>query len=93
VEFAGFDSTILMWIALFCIIFTAMFSGATHAPQIAIIICVEGWIFYAMGWLDKMAEISQLGTTGGDGGVVLMLSIATFTSIVWNFAEGKRKER
>ena len=97
VEFAGFDSTVLLWVALFIIIFTAMFSGATHAPQMAIIICIESWIFYAMGWLDPLiyVDLSPLkGVTAlGEGVLVLLLSLATFIAIAWNFREGKRKEK
>lgn len=90
VEIDGFDSTVLLWLSLFIIIFTAMFAGATHAPQISIMICVEAWVFYAMGWLDPLTESPVIMS---DGGLIIVLLMATFIAVLWNFREGKRKEK
>lgn len=94
VAFAGFDSTILLWVALFIIIFTAMFAGATQAPQVAVIICIEAWVFWIIGWLDPLTTYPAINAHGGgDALMVVWLSFATFVAIVWNFREGKKKEK
>jgi PKD repeat protein len=89
VQLAGFDSKILLWFALFCIIFTAMFAGAAHAPQVSIIICIEAWAFWIIGWLDPLTDLFGYG----DLSVMGWLSFATFLAILWNWREGKRKEK
>jgi PKD repeat protein len=89
VELGGLDPTILLWFSLFIIIFTAMFGGASHAPQMSIIVCVEGWIFWTMGWLDPLAGNNTLGQPI----LVVLMIVATFMAVIWNFREGKRKEK
>jgi len=88
ITFAGFSPTILLWFSMFLIIFLAMFAGATHAPQMAIILCITSWVLYGMGWLDPI-EINQwVGTPV----LVFTLGFATVMAIWWNLREGKRKE-
>lgn len=94
VELAGFDPTIRLWFAIFTIIFVAMFAGASHAPQIAIVDCVLAWIYLGIGWLNPLME--GIYAKSGQGGVtvfIIMICVATFYAIAWNFREGKRKEK
>jgi hypothetical protein len=86
---AGFSPTILLWFSVFLLIFTAMFAGATHAPQMAIILCVEGWVLYSMGWLDPLETNYWVGQPV----LIFTLGFATVMAIFWNFREGKRKEK
>jgi hypothetical protein len=89
VNLAGFSPTILLWFSVFLLIFTAMFAGATHAPQMAIIVCVEAWVLYGMGWLDPL----DINYGFGQNVLVFTLSFATIMAVWWNFREGKRKEK
>lgn len=94
VELAGFDETIRMWFALFTLLFVAMFAGASHAPQIAVVDMALAWIFTGIGWLDPLTEsvVANVGVYG-QSALVSLLMLATFYVIVWNFREGKRKEK
>jgi hypothetical protein len=89
VALAGFPPTILLWFSIFLLIFTAMFAGATHAPQISIIICVEAWVLFSMGWLDPLETNYWVGQPV----LVFTLGFASVMAIWWNFREGKRKEK
>jgi hypothetical protein len=94
VELAGFDSTIRLWFAVFTIIFVAMFAGASHAPQVAVVDCVLAWIYTGIGWLNPLMEgVNAKYGTGGEAVLMIMLCFATFYAILWNFREGKRKEK
>jgi PKD repeat protein len=86
VPIGGFDEQIVMWASLFLIIMTAMLAGATSAPQVSIIVCLEAWIFLGIGWLRPLAD--QIGNEK----VVGLFALATLLSVLWNFREGKRKE-
>jgi PKD repeat protein len=86
---AGFSPTILLWFSIFLLIFTAMFAGATHAPQMAIVICVEAWVLFSMGWLDPLEQNYWVGQPV----LIFTLGFATVMAIFWNFREGKRKEK
>jgi PKD repeat protein len=88
ITFAGFSPTILLWFSMFLIIFLAMFAGATHAPQMAIILCITSWVLYGMGWLDPIETNLWVGTPV----LVFTLGFATVMAIWWNLREGKRKE-
>jgi PKD repeat protein len=87
ITFAGFSPTILLWFSMFLIIFLAMFAGATHAPQMAIILCITSWILYGMGWLDPVEANDYVGTPV----LVFTLGFATVMAIVWNIREGNRR--
>ena len=87
ITFAGFSPTILLWFSMFLIIFLAMFAGATHAPQMAIILCITSWVLYGMGWLDPVEANDYVGTPV----LVFTLGFATVMAIVWNIREGNRR--
>ena len=94
VELAGFDETIRLWISVFLLIFVAMFAGASHAPQIAIVDSVLAWIFFGIGWLNPIAEGIYAKTgIGGETALFIALTFATIYAVIWNIREGKRKER
>jgi len=83
----GFTTETILWLALFIIIFTAAFAGATHSPQMAVVLCVESWVFWAIGWLDYL--ISWFGY--GEVSVIGVLTLASFITVLWNITEGKAK--
>jgi hypothetical protein len=87
VNLPGWTSETLLWLSLFIIIFTAGFAGALHSPQMSVILCVEAWIFWGIGWLDAL--MTQYWYT--EAVVVGIMVLATFLSIWWNIAEGKAK--
>lgn len=95
VELAGFDETIRLWFAIFTIIFLAMFAGASHAPQIAIVDVSLAWIYLGIGWFAPLIDglNSKYGAGNGESVLVILFVFATFMAIVWNFREGKRKEK
>jgi hypothetical protein len=94
ITLAGFDATITLWFAIFLIIFTAMFAGASHAPQISIVICIEAWIFYAIGFLNPLFDMFASRTgLGGESVIFIGLVAGTFFAVLWNFQEGKKKEK
>jgi uncharacterized membrane protein len=83
----GFTSETILWLALFIIIFTAAFAGATHSPQMAVVLCVESWVFWAIGWLDGL-----IGWFGyGELSIIGILTLASFITVLWNITEGKAK--
>jgi len=89
IQIPGFTPTMLLWLSLFLVVFTAAFAGAVHAPQMAVIICVESWVYWAVGWLEPLS----LEFATGELGVIGVLSLATVMAVLWNFREGKRKEK
>ena len=94
VELSGFDETIRLWFAVFMLIFVAMFAGASHAPQIAIVDTVLAWVFFGIGWLNPLMEGIYAKTgIGGEQALFITLAFATLYAIAWNLREGKRKER
>jgi hypothetical protein len=87
VALPGWTSETLLWLALFCVIFTAAFAGAIHSPQMAIVLCVESWVFWAIGWLDAL--ITQFWY--GEAAILGILTLASFLAVMWNITEGKSK--
>lgn len=94
VELAGFDSTIRLWFSVFTLIFIAMFAGASHSPQIAVVDTVLAWIYFGIGWLKPLTEgiYTKIGI-GGESALFIALAFATVYAVAWNIREGKRKER
>lgn len=87
VNIPGFTSETQLWLALFIIIFTAAFAGAVHSPQMSIVLCVEAWVFWAIGWLDALTTEFVYG----ESSIIGVLILASFLSIMWNVTEGKAK--
>lgn len=83
----GFTSETILWLALFIVIFTAAFAGAIHSPQMAIVLCVESWVFWAIGWLDALVTQFWYGETA----IIGILTLASFIALLWNITEGKSK--
>jgi hypothetical protein len=90
VSLPGWTSETLLWLSLFIIIFTAGFAGALHSPQMSVILCVEAWIFWGIGWLDAL--LTEYGVIG-ETVVILALTAATVLAFLWNVAEGKAKAK
>ncbi len=87
VTLPGWTSETLLWLALFIVIFTAAFAGAIHSPQMAIVLCVESWVFWAIGWLDALITQFWYGETA----IIGVLALASFLAVMWNITEGKSK--
>lgn len=87
VTLPGWTSETLLWLALFIVIFTSAFAGAIHSPQMAIVLCVESWVFWAIGWLDALITQFWYGETA----IIGVLVLASFLAVVWNITEGKSK--
>lgn len=87
IDIPGFDAETQLWLALFIIIFTAAFAGATHSPQMAVVLCVESWIFWAVGWLDAL--VSEFNY--GEESLIMVLIMASFFAVMWNVTEAKAK--
>lgn len=87
VTLPGWTSETLLWLALFIVIFTAAFAGAIHSPQMAIVLCVESWVFWAIGWLDALITQFWYGETA----IIGVLVLASFLAVMWNITEGKSK--
>jgi len=87
VTLPGFDSESILWLALFIVIFTAAFAGAIHSPQMSIVLCVESWVFWAIGWLDALITQFWYGETA----IIGILTLASFIALLWNITEGKSK--
>lgn len=87
VNLPGFTEETQLWLALFIIIFTAAFAGAVHSPQMSIVLCVESWVFWAIGWLDALTTEFVYG----ESSIIGVLILASFLSLMWNITEGKAK--
>jgi PKD repeat protein len=83
----GWTTETLLWLALFIVIFTSLFAGAIHAPQMAVILCVESWIFWSIGWLNYF--ITDMWYT--EAAIIALLVLASFITVWWNITEGKAK--
>jgi hypothetical protein len=87
VTLPGWTSETLLWLALFIVIFTAAFAGAIHSPQMSIVLCVESWVLWAIGWLDALITQFWYGETA----IIGILTLASFIALLWNITEGKSK--
>jgi hypothetical protein len=81
-----FDSNLMMWVSFFLLMLTAMLAGAASAPKVAVIVCIEGWLFIGMGWLRPLA------LRIGNDKLIAIFMFATALAIIWNLREGKRME-
>ena len=79
----GVPSSWLIYLAVFFILFTGMFFGATTSPTIgAILTCFVGWIMWGIGWMDDMGLAAPT-----------VLVFATFISFLSVIMHRSRKER
>jgi hypothetical protein len=80
----GLPDEWLLYIAMFLILFSGMFFGATTAPtQGALFSCFVGWIMFLIGWLDALDEVTT----------VTALIFATFIAILSIVMTRSKKER
>lgn len=82
-----FTSESLLWFALFIMVFTAAFAGVLHSAQISLVICVEAWIFWAIGWLDYLVNWNGYA----EPMLLALFTFATFYMVIVNITEGKAK--
>ena len=79
----GLPSSWLIYLAVFFILFTGMFFGATTSPTIgAILTCFVGWIMWGIGWMEDMGLAAPT-----------VLVFATFISFLSVIMHRSRKER
>lgn len=81
-----FDTTIVFWGSLFLIVLTGMFATASTSPQVSVMVCVEAWIFLALGWLRPLEDIV------GTNKLATVFTFATVFCILWIIREAKKKE-
>ena len=87
VNLPGWTPETQLWLALFILIFTAAFAGVLHAPQMGVILCVELWVFWSIGWMEYL--INGNGYT--EAALLIIFTLATFFTVVWSITEGKSK--
>ena len=78
----GFPSELLIYFAIFILIFVGMFFGAASATAGSLIVCFVGWILYAIGWLNSLGATAPVA-----------LSAATAFSIFAIIAKAYREDR
>lgn len=87
VNLPGWTPETQLWLAMFILIFTAAFAGVIHAPQMSVVVCLEAWIFWSIGWLDYLIN----GLWYEEVGIIGILVVATAVTIFWSLTEGKAK--
>lgn len=78
----GFPSELLIFFAIFILIFVGMLFGAASATAGSLIVCFVGWILYAIGWLNSLGATAPVA-----------LSAATAFSIFAIIAKAYREDR
>jgi len=79
----GLPDGILIWIAMFIMTVTALMFGPSAAIQGLPVICFEGWIFLAIGWLRDLGDINAAG----------LLVIMSFVAVVANIMGASKRAR
>lgn len=67
-----------LWFALGIILLTALIAGFTTSPNMALVVCFEGWIFYGIGWLYEIDRPLPIGVSA----VPAVLTLMTFISVL-----------
>lgn len=78
----GLPAELLIFFAIFILIFVGMFFGAASASAGSLIVCFVGWILYAIGWLNSLGATAPVA-----------LSAATAFSIFAIIAKAYREDR
>jgi len=77
----GIPEEMLIWVAMFMMMFTMLMATQTSTGPVALVICFEGWIFWFMGWLD------ELGISGP-----VALTFATGMAVFYNIMLRSKRE-
>jgi hypothetical protein len=88
VSFMGFSSNIALLFALGVMMMTVMLATAMAARQVAVIMCLESWIFYSLGWLNSL-----IARGVPESLILLGMTIATVASIFAVFETRKKREK
>lgn len=83
IGFDGIPQKAFLYIAILVMMFTGGMFGASTAPQGAMIICVEGWMFLFFGWFS---------TIDNNGIIAVGLGAATVVAIIANINQYSKKE-
>lgn len=86
----GLTAGLCMLFAFGVIFMTGLMATSSTAPQVSIVVCFEGWIFYG---LNFFAPINTSVPAIGEYSVPAVLTLMTFVAILWNFAEFRRKNK
>lgn len=79
----GIPAKVWLYVAILVMMFTGGMFGASTAPQGAMIICVEGWVFLFFGWFASVDN---------NGIIAVGLGFATVVSIIANINQYSKKE-
>lgn len=83
IGFSGIPQKAWLYIAILIMMFTGGMFGASSASQGSMIVCIEGWIFWAFGWFSTI----------DNGGIIAVgLGAATVISILSNINQYSKKE-
>lgn len=80
-DFFGLDDDGKMMAAFAAIIFTGLLFSAGNVAVGSVVICLEGWIFYFIGWMNSLGI-----------GIVIPLILFTIAVVVYNFYQHEREE-
>ncbi|MDD4484626.1 MAG: carboxypeptidase-like regulatory domain-containing protein [Methanoregula sp.] len=80
----GLPEDLLLYGAMGILIFTALFFGQTSVGAGCIIVALEGWLFFWMGWWRDLGSEYAVGT---------VLVIITFVAFLVNVMHRSKKER
>jgi hypothetical protein len=83
----GMSSEFSLFFALAIMMFTALMAGSSSVGAVGLCVTFEGWIFYAIGFLDLIDQQMSSGAYS----VPAILTIMTFVSFMALFVAGKKK--
>jgi len=79
----GFQNAdLIMWVAFGLMMLSTMLAGVGEARYVAIIICVEAWMYLAFGWFQPMVDSIGMPI------VIGLFGLATVITVIWNLEEG-----
>jgi len=87
VDVDGINDQLWLWFAIGAMFFTAAIWPKTIAELGFIIVCGEGWIFYAMGLFSELDNIPNVGLTK----FIIGLTVATILAFIAYFKKANQE--
>jgi hypothetical protein len=81
-----FQSSILMYAGVGLLAFSTMLASWFNARHVAIVMCIEAWMFLSFGWFSPIVNSMGIVTVGG------LFALATVMAVLWNLKEGFSRE-